>query len=199
MELSVDSVDAPLSTFRPRTGTMEAWNAAYVRVEDYLRAHRIHNRLHQSRLIQTILERAARRHETNPALDPTTLAAEEAEALMHEWFAEILGEKDQPEDRIAIAGRVALLLSDGAQKWPYAFLDTENAPPEFRKAMQVSSMEAGPDLAVSNMVPRPIDLGTISEVAGETLERFEKWPILRTLLLWIFFIGCLAVVFYATR
>ena len=44
----------------PKTGTMEAWNAAYVRVEDYLRAHRIHNRLHQSRLIQKILERAAR-------------------------------------------------------------------------------------------------------------------------------------------
>jgi len=38
--------------FRPKTGTMESWNAAYVRVEDYLRAHRIHNRLHQSRLIQ---------------------------------------------------------------------------------------------------------------------------------------------------
>ena len=61
---------------------MESWNAAYVRVEDYLRAHRIHNRLHQSRLIQKILERAARRHEARPALDPTTLAAEETEALM---------------------------------------------------------------------------------------------------------------------
>ena len=195
----MDSVDAPLSSFRPRTGSMEAWNAAYVRVEDYLRAHRIHNRLHQSRLIQTILERAARRHEVNPALDPTTIAAEEAEALMREWFAEILGEKDQPEDRIAIAGRVALLLSDGAQKWPYAFLDTVNVPPDFRKAMQVSSMEAGPDMAVSNMVPRPIDLGTISEVAGETLERFEKWPLLRTIVLWAFFIGALAAVFYATR
>ena len=34
---------------------MEEWNSAYVRVEDYLRAHRIHNRLHQSRLIQQIL------------------------------------------------------------------------------------------------------------------------------------------------
>ena len=37
---------------RPATGSLEAWNAAYVRVEDYLRAHRIHNRLHQLRLIQ---------------------------------------------------------------------------------------------------------------------------------------------------
>ena len=51
MELSLES----LNSFRPRTGTLEQWNAAYVRVEDYLRAHRIHNRLHQSRLIQQVL------------------------------------------------------------------------------------------------------------------------------------------------
>ena len=49
------------STFLRSIGP-EPWNAAYVRVEDYLRAHRIHNRLHQSRLILQILERAARRH-----------------------------------------------------------------------------------------------------------------------------------------
>ena len=199
MELPLESVEAPLTTFRPRTGTMDAWNAAYVRVEDYLRAHRIHNRLHQSRLIQLILERAARRHEANPALEPTTLAAEETEALMDEWFGEIFGDKTQPHDRIAITGRVALLLSDGAQKWPYAFLDMENVPREFADAIKNSSVQAGPDLAVSSMVPRPIDLGAISEVAGGTLESFEKWPALRTLALWAFFIACLAMIFHATR
>ncbi|HTU03794.1 MAG TPA: hypothetical protein VMG58_18310, partial [Candidatus Sulfotelmatobacter sp.] len=111
--------------FRPRTGTMESWNAAYVRVEDYLRAHRIHNRLHQSRLIQKILERAAKRHEAHPALDPTTIAAEETEALMEAWFAEVLDEKGQPLDRLAVDGRVSLLLCDGPEHWPYAFLDEE--------------------------------------------------------------------------
>ena len=195
----MDALDAPLSTFRPRTGTREAWNAAYVRVEDYLRAHRIHNRLHQSRLIQKILERAARRHVAHPALDPTTLAAEEAEAVMDQWFGEMLGQHHEPHERIAIAGRVALLLSDGAQKWPYAFLASETVPEEFKKSMRDSFMEAGPDMAVSSMVPRPIDLGTFSEVAGETLERFEKWPVLRTAFLWIFFMATLAIVFYATR
>src|SRR2546430_15057231 len=104
MELPLESIEAPLSTFRPRTGTMEAWNAAYVRVEDYLRAHRIHNRLHQSRLIQAILERAARRHEAAPALNPTALAAEETEALMDGWFADMLDQRDQPRERIASAG-----------------------------------------------------------------------------------------------
>ena len=137
-----------------------------MRVEDYLRAHRIHNRLHQSRLILRILERAARRHEENPGLDPTTLAAEEAERMMDAWFGEVLGEQDLPHDRIAVAGRVALLLTDGPEKNPYAFLDEEQIPPEFARAMQQSSIEAGPDLAVSSMVPRPIDLGPITEAAG---------------------------------
>jgi hypothetical protein len=199
MELSVESVEAQLATFRPKTGTMEAWNAAYVRAEDYLRAHRIHNRLHQSRLIQVLLERAARRHADNPALDPTTLVAEETELLMDEWFSEILDSKNMAHDRIAIAGRVALLLSDGAQKWPYGFLDPSAAPAEFTAAMRVSSMQAGPDMAVSSMVPRDIDLGPITEAAGETLERIEKWPLLRTLVLWFVFLVALMGIFYATR
>jgi hypothetical protein len=185
--------------FRPTTGNMEAWNAAYVRVEDYLRAHRIHNRLHSSRLILSILERAARRHETNPALDLTTLAAEETEAMMDLWFADVLEKRDLPHERIAIDGRVALLLCDGPQKWPYAFLEEGRVPPEFAQAMRAGALAAGPDMAVSSMVPRPIDLGPIPEAAGETLERFEQLPMLRTLFLWLLFAAVLTAIFYATR
>ena len=190
-------------TFHPAT-TLRAlgpktWNAAYVRVEDYLRAHRVHNRLHQLRLIQRILDRAAARHAADPRLDPTVLAAEETEAMMDGWFAEMLDQRGQPHERIAVDGRVALLLCDGPQKWPFAFLEEGGAPPEFVKAMRASSMRAGPDMAVSSMVPRPIDLGPITEAAGETLERFEQWPVLRTLFLWLFFIGALVAIFRLTR
>jgi hypothetical protein len=185
--------------FRPRTGTMEAWNAAYVRVEDYLRAHRIHNRLHSSRLILQILAEAARRHEAAPQTEPITHAAEVTEALMDAWFAAVLDERDQPHERIAVDGRVALLLCDGPQKWPYAFLDAAHIPADFAQAMRAGAIEAGPDMTVSSMVPRPIDLGPITEAAGETLERFEQWPILRTLFLWLVFAGVLAGIFYATR
>jgi len=178
---------------------MESWNAAYVRVEDYLRAHRIHNRLHQSRLIQRILERAARRHEEHPALDPTTIAAEETEALMQSWFADVLDEKGQPRDRLAVDGRVSLLLCDGPEHWPYAFLDEEHIPADFTEAMRTSHLNAGPDLAVSSMVPRQIDLGRITEAAGETFERFERWPVMRALFLWMLFASALAGIFYLTR
>ena len=192
------SIGMPMA-FRPKTGTMESWNAAYVRVEDYLRAHRIHNRLHQSRLIQKILERAARRHEAHPALDPTMVAAEETEALMDAWFAEVLDEKGQPHDRLAIDGRVSLLLCDGPERWPYAFLDERNIPADFVSAMRDSHLEAGPDLAVSSMVPRPIDLGLITGAAGETMERIERLPVIKVLALWLLFASALAGIFYMTR
>jgi hypothetical protein len=185
--------------FRPRTGTMEEWNSAYVRVEDYLRAHRIHNRLHQSRLIQQILERAAHRHEAEPRRSPTALAAEETESMMDHWFADMLDLRGQPHERIAIDGRLALLLCDGPQKWPYAFLDEQHTPGEFEQAMRAGAIQAGPDMAVSSMVPRPIDLGLIPEAAGETMERIERWPMLRTLLLWLVFASALGGIFYATR
>lgn len=195
MEPSLES----LNSFRPKTGTLEQWNAAYGRVEDYLRAHRIHNRLHQSRLIQLVLSAAAGRHEQNPAADPVTLAIEETDRLMDGWFGELLDEKDLPHNRIAAEGRVALLVADGMQRWPYAFLDVQNIPPEFAQAMRQGSLQAGPDLAVSSMVARDIDLGVITEAAGQTLERIERLPVVRVLLLWLVFISVLAVVFFATR
>jgi hypothetical protein len=170
------------SAFRPATGTMEEWNAAYVRVEDYLRAHRIHNRLHQS-----------------PARSPTVLAAEESARLMASWFGAMLERGGAGGERISTDGRVALLLCDGPARWPYAFLDERQIPADFREAMREGVIRAGPDLTVSSMVPRPIDLGPIPDAAGDTIERIERWPVLRTLVLWLALAAVLAVVFRLTR
>lgn len=195
MEQSLDT----LNDFRPRTGTADQWNAAFIRVEDYLRAHRVHNRLQQITILQKVIARAAARHEQNPSLDPTTLAAEEIDRMMDGWFGELLGDKNLPHERIAVEGRVALLLSDGVERWPYAFLDEQHVPPEFAEEMRRRSIQAGPDMTVTSMVPREIELGTLTEVAGQTFEQMEKWPILRVTLLWALFLSALALVFYATR
>jgi len=195
MELPLES----LSSFRPATGTPEQWNAAFVRVEDYLRAHRVHNRLQQSRILQEVLARAARRHAQDPSADPTTLAAEEIDRMMDAWFAELLGDRTLPHERVAIEGRVALLLCDGVDRWPYAFLDLAHVPEEFADEMKQRSIQAGPDLAVSSMVPREINLGAFTDVAGQAFGRIERWPILRVTILWLAFLAVLALLFYATR
>jgi hypothetical protein len=188
-----------LSGFQPRTGTLDQWNAAYVRVEDYLRAHRIHNRLHQSRVIERVLECAAHRHEANPALDPVVLAAEETNRIMQAWFVSQLDGAGLPHDQLAAQARVAMLLSDLPTRWPYAFLDPESTPSEARVAMEKSALQAGPDMSVSSMVPRAIDLGVLPEAAGGTLETLERWPLIRLLLLWALFAAVMAVLFALTR
>lgn len=195
MEQPLDTLNA----FRPRTGTPEQWNAAFIRVEDYLRAHRVHNRLQQITILAKVMARAAKRHEQNPSLDPTTLAVEEIDRMMDDWFGELLGDKNLPHERIAVEGRVALLLSDGVDRWPYAFLDDRQVPEEFAREMRRRSIQAGPDMTVSSMVPRPIELGALTEVAGEAFERMERWPILRVILLWGLFFSTLALLFYTTR
>jgi len=65
--------------------------------------------------------------------------------------------------------------------------------------MRAGAIQAGPDMAVSSMVPRQIDLGPITEAAGETLERIERWPTIRVLLLWLVFVAALGVIFKITR
>jgi len=187
------------SALRPASGTEEAWNIAYGRVEDYIRAHRIDNRLHQLQLLQLVMKEAAVRHAANPKLEPVVVAAEVIEEKMDEWFSYILNTPKQPHERIAVDGRVALLLCDGPTKWPYAFLQTKDLPPEFVSNMRERSLEAGPDLSLSSMVPRPIDLGIITEAAGDTLERVSKWPIVKTLILWVIFLGALIAIFRMTR
>jgi hypothetical protein len=47
---------------------------------------------------------------------------------MDSWFAEVLDEKGQPHDRLAVDGRVSLLCATGPKHWPYAFLDEEQHP-----------------------------------------------------------------------
>ena len=44
--------------------------------------------------------------------------------------------------------------------------------------MRAGAIQAGPDMAMSSMVPRPIDLGPIPEAAGETI----SWSRLREIL-----------------
>lgn len=189
-----------LFSFRPKTGSMDAWNAAYVRVEDYLRAHRIHNRLHQSRLIQEILERAARRHEANPALDPTTLAADETGRRDGRLVRDAAG-REEPSTRIE-------------SQWP---ADSHSCSLMVRRSGPTRSsiaarsrrtLRARCGKAPSRPVriwrcpawcQEEIDLGPISEAVGETLERIEKWPMVRTLLLWAVFVATLTGIFRATR
>ncbi len=170
------------NAFEPESGTAEEWNEAYARLSDYFRAHRIHSRLHRTSLVLETLRRAAKVHALHPEFTPTQVSVHEARRLQKKWLHDIVGDLKLPEDRLEANGRLAFLMSDGPRRWPDYFLKRDSIPPDMVEAMRRRVEQSGPDLAVSSMVPREIELGFISEMADDTFEMFEKYPLLRVAL-----------------
>ena len=142
-----------MSTFFPHTGTEDQWNAAYYRLEDYLRSLRVVNKVRQSQIILPILRTASERHAQDPTLDPTSLAVQELFAVLDTWFARAA----LASETLSTTGRVAFLLTDSAEKWPEYFL-AEEIPVEYARELRECETLAGPDLEMSSMVPRPLDI-----------------------------------------
>ncbi len=178
------SIDPVLrEAFAPTSGTPDQWNEAYARLSDYFRAHRIHSRLHRTYLVLETLRRAAKTHAAHPEFTPTQVAIHEARRLQKQWLRDIVGDLHVPESRLEASGRLAFLMSDGPGRWPDFFLKRENLPPDMVEAMRARIERSGPDLAVSSMVPRDIDLGFIPGIADDTFDLFERNPKLKALVL----------------
>ena len=188
-----------LKPFVPKWGSPEEWTEAYEKVENYLRACRINSRLHRARLIHRILQRVAERGPAPGAEALSTAAIRETQVMMEAWFARLLQPTADGKRYSLVDGRVALLLCDGSDRWPYAFLTVDNLPPDLVKEMRESMLVAGPNLGISNMVPRAIDYGWFPEIAGDTLDSLGRWPFLKALIAWGLFILLLAYLFYRSR
>jgi hypothetical protein len=157
-----------MNSFIPKTGAEADWNAAYYRLEDYFRALRLTNKVHQSQMVLHIIQAAAARHALAPEQNPTVLAMEEAQNATNRWFGMILGHRD----RMAVTGLISFLAVDAPARWPATLL-SENVPTDLAAALRESDVRAGPDLQVSSMVPRPIDVGPLLDQidVGKTLAK----------------------------
>lgn len=177
----------------------KVWGAAFERIENFLRAYRIGNRLLLSRLSHELLARTMRRHKLEPDADPLQVAVREAHSYMLEWIDKIIGPTDEPEAVRFARGRAAILLAGVPESRPEAFLDPSDVPPDLAERIRSTYLAAGPDLEFSNMAPRPIDLGPVSSVADETWRTFARWPVLRIAVLWALVGALLGLSFYLTR
>lgn len=120
-----------MSGISPLTGSLEEWNAAYYRLEDYFRAHSVTHKIHESRTILRLVERAAVKHAADPTQDPTRLALEEAYAEIEEWFQRVLPDQALPPERLSNLGRISMYLIDATERWPTVFLSETEPPPDF--------------------------------------------------------------------
>lgn len=174
---------------------MEEWNAAYLKVESYFHALRIRNRVLLGELVQQVLDRAMRRATQEPERTATELAAEEMDLLVTEWFAAVLERIPTGIEHVLnTRGRLALLLADMPGKWQDQFLRPGPWPKEFVDAMQDAYLRAGPDFQLSQMTPRPLDLGPIT-----TLTNLGNLPVKQMITIWIGFLAVLGMIFWFTR
>lgn len=174
---------------------MEEWNAAYLKVESYFLALRIRNRVLLGELVQKVLDRAMKRAPAEMPRSATELAAEEMDLVLTEWFAAVLERIPTGVEHVLnTRGRLALLLADMPGKWQDQFLSPGPWPQAFIEAMQDAYLRAGPDFQLSQMTPRPLDLGPIT-----TLTNLGKLPVKQMVTIWIGFLALLGTIFWLTR
>lgn len=176
-----------------------AWAEARERVQGYLRAHGVPASA-LGELSEQVLRFARERHAAQPDLPPVELAADAAILLIEGWIQHIVGldENEGPGRRLAHE-RAAVHLAAIPQRWAQHFLHELPPPPELVQELRSTYVQAGPDLEFSNMMPRPIDLGPVSEMADTTWRTFDKWPFLRGVATWALYVGTLVLAFYAVR
>ena len=169
------------------------------RLEHFLRAHRV-ARAQRERLMPALLAAAAERHAHAPESTRAACAIDEATLAIDAWIERIVDdEASESPARHAAHGIAALHLADVPGRWPEAFLAPGEPPAELADALQTAYLEAGPHVALSSMVPRKIELGVVSEVADRTWATFDKWPVLRGLVLWLLFGALLVAAFWLVR
>lgn len=195
MDLSLESALSPHDSPSEQPGRiagrpLEEWNAAYAKVESYFHALRLRNKVLLNRQVIHVLKRAMRRAPLETQRHATELAAEEMDAVVTEWFAQVLQESPAGTDHmLSTRGRLALLIADMPGKWQEQFLRPGPWPEEFVSAMREAYLRAGPDFQLAKMTPRPLDLGPITTLTGFQFP-YKKWA-----LIWI---GCaiLLIVFF---
>jgi hypothetical protein len=186
-------VDATLNEINfPPGQSLDAWNEACAKVESFLAALRVRNKFLLGRCVYRILERARQRAGDERGKSPGELAMEEAVKVVNDWVGTVLGMDvaDTPH-RIATQGRLAMLLADVSGQWQHLFLTPGPWPPEFVRAMRESYLRAGPDFQISQMRPRPIDLGPM-----HTFTTLNKRPYFRMIAVWTVFIAILIYLFF---
>ena len=172
--------------------SLDEWNAAYVKVENYFHALRIRNKPLLGQMVLQVLQRAQQRAPEEPSRSATEIAAEEMDKLVTSWFAEVLQTSPMGgEQTLSTRGRLALLLADMPGKWQDQFLRPGPWPEDFVDAMRDSFFRAGPDFQLSKMTPRPLDLGPIT-----TLTKFGRLPAVRITVAWLMLAAALGGIFW---
>lgn len=185
------------SVTTPPLPATAAWEEAFLRVESYLRAHRIESRVLLNQRVAEIIGSARVLAQEQPEVPPVTLAMQVAHARIGEWLARAAGVSDWTDGRVRARGRLALLLADVPGRCPEQFL-TGQTPEDVRVAMVTAELEPGPEVRLSRMPNAPLEF-PLAAVVEENWVTFNRSAFLRGVTSWVLVAGLLGAAWYATR
>jgi hypothetical protein len=173
----------------------DALSRAYIRVEQYLCALRIHNKRILSELTHAILDDVRERVIAGDRREPVHIAMEAIDEHVRSWYGNLTGEAvSRPEtDRI----RLSLFQADLAKRWSRYFLRSGDIPGPFREEMRERALRSYPESEpAGSMQPERLDLGKIGKWAEDTWRLFGKWPVLTALAGALAYLAVLVFVIY---
>jgi hypothetical protein len=155
------------------------WDAACLRLEDYLRAHGVESRERLLSLTLEMIREARILHEQNPAQSPLQTTMELAIGRTDAWFCTLA---EVPEN--SARTRVAFFSPPIQAKWASAFL-LPSPPGELLAEVRSAGIEAGPALDFQSVVRKEMNYGAMEDIARETWEQFSWSHVLRAFALWV--------------
>ncbi len=99
---------------------------------------------------------------------------EEIYAEIDDWFEMLLPEGDLPAARRTNIGRVSMHILNATKRWPNIFLSQSGLPKDFIESMQRTSVQSGPDLRISTMVPRTEEANPLAGMLEETYQKIVE-------------------------
>jgi hypothetical protein len=151
------------------------WDAACLRIEDYLRAHAVVPRERLIALTLQILHEAKTLHAQDPSSPPLDCAMNLVVRKSDDWFSLLAGDPTRaPRARVAYfsSGRNDLFL--------------EPSPPEdFVSSIRSAGIDAGPALEFQSLIRKELDYGAMEDIARETWDQFSWRHVLGAFALWV--------------
>lgn len=163
---------------------LDDWNIACLRLEDYLRAHRVRDREHLVRLTLSLLDHARSLQAMATGRAPLDVTMELAMTRTEEWFSRLADDAAPPDAQLAARGRAVWFASGLHREWPSAFLDPQ-PPAELLAAVRSASLQAGPALEFTSMARAAVDYGPMEDLAHETWQQFSWGHVLRAFVIWV--------------
>ncbi len=176
-----------------------AWDEAFLRVEGYLRAHRLESRVMLNQIANDIVETARRQARVNPVASPVTLAMQVTHDRIGAWFARTGLKANWNDERSRARGRLALIGADLPGRWANQFLSAEPVPEEFAAAIRSFEMYPGPALQLSPMPAAPLEFAFADEGESPYPPTRNLWLLVRAAGSWLLIAGFFGIAWAASH